>query len=527
MKQNTQLSEFYTKAWGKKWPYHKGTIFKTDICKDNAVLDDGTAGNRYGAMALEIPDQLDYICYEGISAIAETLFVPVALRDSLVVRREYEFLRESIEWGEEISDRRGIVVTGQPGIGKTTFLIYLFLHRLEHKLPTAVQFSSTKIFIFNEQGAFPYARDEFDERGTIGAMLKDCWALADSNANVLQPCELFQVHAERLIQAASPNAARWKEWVKQLGGTCIVSDLPSVLEIAAILKELGLDLSSAIPLVRKWGFSTRTITELTEHPRKEVIYKQNASRAAQAICNSPSIITDLSSVNPTGPESGGSNLLFLRPERLLADDGTIAVSSSIPFIPTRHLGEIFDEARSRLSNLRAIELFCTLSSHALTRSSAAWKHEVDMHTRMSSGGSALVIKSHGGKDQMQMQPSTCPLLTGTAAGIRTAAVNGSFYWMPSVSNFPGIDGVLGDTACNLYALQATIATEHDDPRAGIQAIWDQLTPEKRKGRTWHFVVVGNDPAMVDIHVKRFSDELATFTLGRSPKVRIKVWGCLL
>ncbi|KAK7025328.1 hypothetical protein VNI00_016110 [Paramarasmius palmivorus] len=387
MKQNPQLSEFYAKAWGKKWPRYKDIIVKTDICQDDAALDDGTAGNRYGAIALEVPSELHYTYYKGISVVAEALSVPVAMHDSLIVRREYELLRDSIEWGEEISDRRGIVVTGQPGIGKTTFLLYLLLHRLEHKAPTAIQFSDTKFFIFNEQGAFPYtARDELEEGGTISAMLGNCWALVDSNATVPQPCELFQAQAKRLIQVSPPNATS---------------------------KERRLDFSSTLPLVRKWGPSTSTIIQLAEDPGQETTYSQTAATAAQAICDTPKIVTTLAPI-PTVVNSEISNLLFLRPERQLADDGTIARSSSIPFIPTRYLGEIFDIARSRLPNLQAIELFCTLSS-----SYTGWRHEVDMHTRMSSGGTALVVRSHDGREEMQMQPSTC-LCLGMGMDIKTA-----------------------------------------------------------------------------------------------------------
>lgn len=69
----------------------------------------------------------------------------------------------------------------------------------------------------------------------FGFRLRQCWALADSNANILQPCSAFQSRALLLVQASSPEASRWKEWIKQKQGTCIVSELPTVMEIAAVL----------------------------------------------------------------------------------------------------------------------------------------------------------------------------------------------------------------------------------------------------------------------------------------------------
>ena len=121
-----------------------------------------------------------------------------------------------------------------PYLGKTTFLFYLLLYRLEHELPTAVQLNGEYYFIFDKHGATIHpvkqeAVQQEDER------LKECWALADSNAYVIQPCRVFSTKAGRIIQTTSPKLERWKEWKKQVRGTLVVADLPSVPEIAAIL----------------------------------------------------------------------------------------------------------------------------------------------------------------------------------------------------------------------------------------------------------------------------------------------------
>ncbi|RPD82822.1 hypothetical protein L226DRAFT_565350 [Lentinus tigrinus ALCF2SS1-7] len=65
-----------------------------------------------------------------------------AVEDVLVIRPEYEFLRETLETGY-LQEDDAVVVTGQPGIGKTVFLLYLLnlLYRLQRKLPTAIQLS--------------------------------------------------------------------------------------------------------------------------------------------------------------------------------------------------------------------------------------------------------------------------------------------------------------------------------------------------------------------------------------------------
>ena len=97
-----------------------------------------------------------------------------------------------------------------PYLGKSAFLFYLLLHRLERCLPTAVQLDSKGYFIFDEQGA------SFHPLTTYDAGLKACWALADSNAYVQQPREPFTSLAKCTIQMSSPKPERWKAWIKQL-----------------------------------------------------------------------------------------------------------------------------------------------------------------------------------------------------------------------------------------------------------------------------------------------------------------------
>jgi hypothetical protein len=116
-----------------------------------------------------------------------------------------------------------------PYLGKTTFLFYLLLYRLEKKLPTAIQLDYEYYFIFDEQGAAVHPVSERDMR------LKKCWALTDSNSMVVRPCPAFSSLAKYVILASSPRPQRWKEWIKEDDGSRIISDLPSVAEIAAIV----------------------------------------------------------------------------------------------------------------------------------------------------------------------------------------------------------------------------------------------------------------------------------------------------
>ena len=111
------------------------------------------------------------------------------------------------------------------------FLIYLLLYRLEHRLPTAVQFQTQSYLLFDEQGVLSLSVDDIFE-----PRLCQCWALADSNSRVSQPCAGFETKAGKLvIQASLPNPSRWKEWLKQARGWQLWAELPTMLEIAAVL----------------------------------------------------------------------------------------------------------------------------------------------------------------------------------------------------------------------------------------------------------------------------------------------------
>ena len=115
------------------------------------------------------------------------------------------------------------MLTPIPYVGEISFLLYLLLHRLEHRLPTAVQLNSEYYFIFDEQGATVHLIDDGDE-----PRLERCWALVGDVDPALG-------WAERVILITSLKLEKWERWLTVSRGTWIVMDLPSVPEIAAIL----------------------------------------------------------------------------------------------------------------------------------------------------------------------------------------------------------------------------------------------------------------------------------------------------
>ena len=144
-----------------------------------------------------------------------------------------------------------------------------------------------------------------------------------------------------------------------------------------------------------------------------------------------------------------------------------------------------------------------------------------MHERLGMGGADLSIFQGG--SEKHMRPSTC-LLPGTLAGLKEAGANDSFYWIPFMANFPGVNGVLGDTDGHVYTIQATIASTHTSPEQGIKKVWEQFRPAIRTSHTWHFVVITDGKQAADAYVE--SKKLCNFTLGEA-RAHVQVWACVL
>jgi len=278
-------------------------------------------------------------------------------------------------------------------------------------------------------------------------------------------------------------------------------------------KELGLDPSSTLSLVRKWGPSTRNIIRSI----KRALLKQPdpiAEEVETALRNLPSQGFFLSILN----DSSVSCVVFCRP---LRGDKGVQWGAKHHFIPTPHLIEVL---RKAYTIQQSLDLFFALSSRALR---AGFVHENSMHSRLTSGGYALSIfqgTTENPITQKEMKPSS-RLLPGTLTALKQADVTDSFYWMPSVANFDGVDGVLGDEDGNVYTVQATIATEHKGPEKGIKKVWDKVHPDVRTGRTWHYVIVTDNRQAADAYVKEWSKKLRNFKLGLA--THVQVWGCVL
>ncbi|KAF8917531.1 hypothetical protein CPB85DRAFT_1214792 [Mucidula mucida] len=487
----------YDLAWGKSWPRHGGIVHKTEIgqvnTEDELYFDGGVDA---------IPNALTYDCLEDIGKVTAALWMTPGFLDVLVVREEYDRVRKILESIEH----KAFVVTGHPGIGTTTFLFYLLLYRLERKLPTAVQFSNHHYFVFDEHGARARQLCHNDPG------LQNCWALSDSNSFVVAPYHSFQCRAQRVIHITPPEPSRWKQWAKHCAAAILYMDLPKVMEIGAVLKELRLDAAVTLGLVGRWGPSMRTIITLVKYPALTPQYHHAAEGAGRDLAMMTFSALVASGVGRI-PTSQSSEILFIRPE-----GGTDRFIANLT-IPTKFLSEILHCHTSLLPSDKLFDLFGKLSSYHLTRTSAGSFHEMDMHHHMCIGGNALHLYRVDTQGQMELMPPS-RVLPGTKFSLQRASAAQSFYWMSAVVDLPGIDGIYGDINGDVFALQATTAVDHVDPHEGLKQAW--MAMPTRQHCQWNYVLVCRSQDEVEPVLDVFMPHLKDLKVGATTQ-NVTVW----
>ncbi|KZW02379.1 hypothetical protein EXIGLDRAFT_829274 [Exidia glandulosa HHB12029] len=501
--ERTRAQIAYNMLWGVPMVWQKGTV---DIPADNDDYpwSDPIVASQHSFEYIDVKPLIKALALRNFNKPSNNVY--------LVRRAVYDNLVKALENGS-LSQTHPLVINGHPGIGKSFFLLFLLMHRLQNCQPTAFQYHLTHYFLFDEKGGT--ALDASDIR------LERCWALTDSNDEVKAPSGRFKSYAERNILASSPKA-RWTNWLTQGEGSYTLMELPTMEEIVAIMHLRKALPSAVIRLVRTWGPCLRVVGQLSARPGDAALFSTKAKASAMALCASPAVLV------PRDPDvltSIGSTLLFVRPRRLDAAEPTSEPTPDATlFVPTRFLSDILHDACASASNLEALKLFSYLSRHSLRRSPAGWDHEQSVHNRMTIGGTVLTIFRNNVEQEIPLTSST-DLLPGTLAGIKGVSTTDSFYWLPAAISLPGIDSVLGDGKGNFYAVQTTIRTDHSSPATGLEMLWKRVNSDVQKNCNWHVVLVADDRDTADSLLATYSHLLQDFTLGGSQGVT--VWGCVL
>ncbi|KAI9441165.1 hypothetical protein BJY52DRAFT_502931 [Lactarius psammicola] len=209
----------------------------------------------------------------------------------LLVRPEYDVALGMLDEGFKTAkdwNRGGVVVTGQPGIGKSCFLYYLLLRSLSAMRPVALELPR-QIIIFQDNGVYSLPLTADPNRFPEGT-----WALSDSNVITKRPCNAFLEAAgcQRawIIQTTSPLEVRWKEWSKEHNADVFVMKYFSIDEITALSKLFGLDVGKIQRLYERWGPSARTCVKLLKGG--EDSHERRVKNAAKMFVKNPPITAE-------------------------------------------------------------------------------------------------------------------------------------------------------------------------------------------------------------------------------------------
>ncbi len=89
-------------------------------------------------------------------------------------------------------------------------------------------------------------------------------------------------------------------------------------------------------------------------------------------------------------------------------------------------------------------------------------HKAVMHFRLCTAGNGIRLDGILKQEQINLRPSN-HVLSGTEASLKFAPTAQSFYWAPLGIDYPGIDGILGDSNGEVFALQAATLADYVNP----------------------------------------------------------------
>ncbi|KAF8120576.1 hypothetical protein EV363DRAFT_87913 [Boletus edulis] len=348
-----------------------GKLQPGEVVVDSIIRDDL---NQFARMVWDTPEDIskshpqgfEYIDLRGCLAGFEDIFGGT-IEEKILVRDEYRIAAQELQTARY---HRGAYVTGQPGIGKSLFLVYLLVQLLRQGCKVAVHDSSHQyyvVFTFEELVAF-YPLTYKTPLATGGSM----WALSDSSLehNGAPPaCFFASPKRIRLIQATSPEKQRWHEWSKQAKAECYVMDIWTAQEIANFATLLDHDVQRMVDLEKKWGGVPRILMTYLQKSDQQIEnwYHHRAKVAIRKCQNMVQSIVDKSLSE--GLEAP-SQFYFCRP----ADYATSSIDRTeiCATVPTHTICNILGRALQELSIAIRLEFFTALSQLSDTRQAAGF-----------------------------------------------------------------------------------------------------------------------------------------------------------
>ncbi|KAH9074287.1 hypothetical protein EDB83DRAFT_2657196 [Lactarius deliciosus] len=435
----------------------------------------------------------------------------------LLVRQEYEVAWEDFDYDTARSKgQNGVVVTGQPGIGKTFFLYYLLFRLLSEGTPVSLQLAPY-IFVFRDDGVYRHSQEP--EPGCIPT---GTWALSDAGRLDHTPCNAFLYAAGRhtawVIQTTSPLETKWKQWAKQYTADMFVMNGFSAAEITALGKVQGLDASALLRNYEKWGPSARTCVRLVRDPQREFRHAIVVNNAADAFVERPPPRTTFDAIQVF-------HVLFsVRPEVEENGGRTVPVAE----MATEYIKRIISCAAAGAEAHNRIKFYRTISTQAAFKGSAGDMFEGFVLSWLYAGSAEPLRCSATGLPQLEIP--ACGEEKTTFFGGKNSL--GKVKWdklplclLPTARNFPTADAIVV-TDEFIITIQVTVSYKHKAKDEGFKKIKELISPHAKREKWRHVFVTDGDRAAASLrnqdlpdipkHVVVYS---AVFDIGRSAVTR--------
>ncbi|KAF9490254.1 hypothetical protein BDN71DRAFT_1454553 [Pleurotus eryngii] len=411
--------------------------------------------------------------------------------------------------------RGGVVLSGQPGTGKTYYLFFLLLKKLTRGEPVLFSLSKREVLYFSSGGVQLNAdiipRSMRGLRPHPNNRADRTWALINSDGgDGLPPPDALLEKFIFSFQASLPRTSRYKAWIKQKGGQVLSvarwsrQELSHAVKLAARLPEQSdserdLSINKA---VSKWGWAPRDIIKYLQGQDKEL--EDDLTDALGALTSSQLFLrlkdrqgnsyNELSHILISSYASASYASATME-DTIVLDFKSLYIAHRVRQQldilhrddTLRFIGHCREHRESTALAGWAFENFVL---EALTNSD----HNDDLFTPIPAAPSPLSSSSWSStvsSTSSTPEHSTALMRVRFDKTLQDVALDGTKLYLPSQSNFPLLDAfylvVDNDLRCvEVVVLQMTISLTHKGSVKGFAFLerlkdWLQSLTDKRIG----------------------------------------------
>ncbi|TDL27110.1 hypothetical protein BD410DRAFT_783297 [Rickenella mellea] len=393
---------------------------------------------------------------------------------SIFIRKEYAIISDVLE--SRGTGRQGsAVVSGQPGIGKTTYLYQRLIDRLLAGMPTYFQTVDGDVFYFSDEIKF------IDNETIYDVEVDEGEALVDGDQDIHKPRSyLTSIYNIKVILASSPKVERKRRWLKQLGdgvGQTYIMDLWEEAEFTVAgfffypwdippcrLKEAKLHFG--LNARQSWDASR---SNTTLNATKESV--RTTVRQMPAMMSLRSLLDNTTSGSVVGISHTVFELKALDAQRLFASARQKARSAWVmDLVLTQYEEDQKDAARLFYEHIKQ-------STSAATMKGIIWEREVHKYFQKLRKKRDFKLISLEGYEAFSLKhPGN---VTTVKYNIKTLSKQlqenrqKARYFQPIQLNSPAVDSLFY-TKDILYCLQITAAVSHPIAVSGLVDIQECL-----------------------------------------------------